>query len=413
MNELLNHVVVEWPTIIVLASLSLLLAFGYTKYHASLLGQKSYTYRNLQASIKTILHPGNLSIPGLLAERARSNQRLVRALQLSNTFVRDDPEVHKQFVSQARRLLNHAKQHGWSNFQSLAVEAVDWYDKGARISESECPFVSLVQNTTLVVVLAGLLHVETPIDSFCHANVTLVANNITTLWALSKKSESIPSSLLDDLSSHLRLLVPDEETFPQPLNFVVPAWETLWRVVATTVAYAQQNPLILEEFEHFHENPSEERFQKGKNSKLNVESVVSEAMRLHPPSKHITRTRCRSWCPSSITTVVGRVYATMVYEKRVADIEKILRCDVWGTDGQVFRAERHHQSTPEQVEALKFVFGHGPLRCVAASWAPIAAAVISGAIMAHLRRESYILKPGRCIGGREGWNGWEVRKGMN
>ena len=35
---------------------------------------------------------------------------------------------------------------------------------------------------------------------------------------------------------------------------------------------------------------------------------------------------------------------------------------------------------------------------------------ISGAIMAHLRRESYILEPGRCIGGREGWNGWQVRR---
>ena len=42
-----------------------------------------------------------------------------------------------------------------------------------------------------------------------------------------------------------------------------------------------------------------------------------------------------------------------------------------------------------------------PLRCVAASWAPMAAAVISGAIMAHLERESYILEPCRCIGGRE------------
>ena len=30
--------------------------------------------------------------------------------------------------------------------------------------------------------------------------------------------------------------------------------------------------------------------------------------------------------------------------------------------------------------------------------------------MAHLERESYILEPDRCIGGREGWNVWQVRR---
>ena len=101
----------------------------------------------------------------------------------------------------------------------------------------------------------------------------------------------------------------------------------------------------------------------------------------------------------------------VVYERKVADIEAILRCGVWGMDGEVFRPERHRQSiiNSEQAEALTFVFGYGPLRCVAASWAPMAAAVISAAIMAHLERESYVLQPGRDIGGREGWNGWQVK----
>lgn len=404
MDEFLIHCSIA----IVLAPL----IFIYTKYHTRLLDRKAYTYNDLQASIKTILHPPDLSIPDLLAERARSNQRLVRALELSNTFVSDKPDIHKQFVTQARRLLNHTQQRGWSNFQSIAMEAVQWYDKeGGILEESGRPFHSLVQNTTLVVVLAGLLQVDKPIDSFCHAEITLVANHITTLWGLSKKPEPIPSYFLNDLRSRLRSLVPDDKTFPEPLNFVVPAWETLWRVVATTVAYAQSDPLILKEFEYFHADPSEERFRKGRNSELSVKSVVYEAMRLHPPSKHITRMRRRTWCPSLIASAIGRVCAMMVYEKKVADIEAMLRCEVWGTDGQVFRPARQRQSMmiPEQAEALSFVFGHGPLRCAAASWAPMAAAVISGAIMAHIEQESYILEPGRCIGGREGWNGWKVK----
>jgi len=410
MGELLTHL--GWSSVVVLALL-LCLALAYTKLcHTRLLDQKSDTYIDLQASIKAILHPQNVSVPDLLAERARSNQRLVRALQLSNTFVSEKPDVHKQFVNRARRLLNTAEQRGWSAFQSIAVEAIQWYDKEPGISESGCPFSSLVQSTTLVVVLAGLLQVDNPIDSFSHADITLVTNNITTLWALSKKPEPIPSSFFDDLSSRLRLLVPDDKTFSQPLDFVVPAWETLWRVVATTVAYAQRDPLILKEFEYFHGDPSDERFRKGQNSEFSVKDVVFEAMRLHPPSKHIARVRRRTWCPSLITRVIGKVYAITIYESNVADIEAVLRCEVWGTDRKMFKPERHHQSiiSPEQEKALTFVFGHGPLRCVAASWAPMAAAVISATIMAHLERESYILEPGRCIGGREGWNGWKVRR---
>jgi hypothetical protein len=112
-----------------------------------------------------------------------------------------------------------------------------------------------------------------------------------------------------------------------------------------------------------------------------------------------------------MSKMIGKVSATMVYERKVADIETMLRCEIWGTDGQVFRPERHHQSTiiPEQAEALSLVFGQGPLRCAAAAWSPMAAAIISGAIMAHLERERYKLEPGQCIGGREGWNGWKVR----
>jgi hypothetical protein len=405
MYELLTHL--EWSSVL---ALLLFLAFGYTKYHS--LHHKSNTYNDLRTSIKATLHPRSLSFPELLAERARSNQRLVRALAISNTFVSEKPDVHKQFVSQARRLLNNAQQRGWSAFQSKAVEAIQWYDREPRTPESGRPFSSLVQSTTLVVVLAGLLQVDNPIESYSHADITLVAENITTLWALSKRPEPIPSSFLDDLNSRLRLLVPDDNTFPQPLNFVVPAWETLWRVVATTVAYAQRDPLILKEFECFHAHPSDERFRSEHNSGFSIKGVVYEALRLHPPSKHIARVRCRTWCPPVITRVIDKVYATIVYERKVADVEAMLRCELWGTDGKVFRPERHGQSmiSPEQTEALTFVFGHGPLHCVAASWAPMAAAIISAAIIDHLQRESYKLEQGRWIGDREGWNGWKLRR---
>ena len=75
-------------------------------------------------------------------------------------------------------------------------------------------------------------------------------------------------------------------------------------------------------------------------------------------------------------------------------------------DGHVSRPERHDQLTiiPEQAEDFNSVFGQGPLRYAAASWAPMTVAVISEVIMAYLERESYILEPGRCIEGK--WVKW-------
>lgn len=398
---------IAWSIVAVLA-LTILLVFAFTKHHTYLSDQRSYTYGHLRMRIETILRPQNLSLLDLLAERAKSNQRLVRALQLSNTFVSDKPEVHKQFVGQAHGLLNHAQRRGWFMFQSIAMEAMEWYG----LSESSgCPFASLVQSITLVVILVGLFQVDTPIDSFCHEDITLVANYITTLWALSKKADPIPSSLLNDLNDRLRLLVPDKDTFPQPLNFIVPAWETLWRVVATTVAYAQKDPQIQKEFAYFHDNPSESRFREGQDGSISVKSVVTEVMRLHPPSKHIARMRRGPWCPSWIGRVIG-INGMIGYQKKVADVEAILRCEeIWGMDSQVFKPERHHHPIiREQEEVMGFVFGYGPLRCVAATWAPMAASIISGAIIAHLETENYILEQGQCIGSREGWNGWQVRR---
>ena len=146
------------------------------------------------------------------------------------------------------------------------------------------------------------------------------------------------------------------------LNHLTLSWETLRRVVATTVAYTQRDPLIRKEFEYFHADPSDERFREGRNSGLGVKNVVAEAMRLHLPSKHIARTRRRT---SLITKMIGRIYATVVYETKVVDIEAILRCGVWGMDSEVFRPERHQQSiiSPEEAEAARQNKIYGVFQC--------------------------------------------------
>ncbi|KAF8959738.1 hypothetical protein BDZ97DRAFT_1380323 [Flammula alnicola] len=368
--------------------------------------KKKATYHRLVHRVKYILHPASLTLQEMLYERSQSNQRLVRALGLSNTFVSEEEAVHKDFVTRARRLLSTAQRKGWRHFQTIACEATQW-----QLQCSQQPFDSLIQNITLVVILAGILGVEGQIQSVSHEDIALVAKNITALWALSKKPDPIPPHLLEQLTEHLRHLVPDEETFPTSLDFVVPAWETLWRVVATTVAYSHDNEEIRGAFAAFSACPTDETFRGGEESdNVDVKSVVAEAMRLHPPSKHIGRSKKRVWCPAFVARWLP---SRVIRVNQNADIAALPRSeDVWGPDADVFLPRRHNSQhiLPQQREALTFAFGHGPLRCVAASWAPMAAAVISGAVLDYIGSDGYVLEAGRHIGGRAGWNGWLLRK---
>ncbi|KAF8162710.1 hypothetical protein B0H34DRAFT_794497 [Crassisporium funariophilum] len=388
----------------------ILLPISLFRYISSLRSQRK-TYNDLLAKVRLILHPPDVNLVGLLTERATSNERLIRALKLSNTFVSGDPGVHKTFVSQAHRLLNDAQRRGWWFFRETAVEAVQWSKHAAL--EPVGPFHSYIQNITLAIILVALLQVDEPMHSFAYDKVELVASHITTLWALSKKPGAIPPHLLDELQSSLRLLIPDAETFPYPLDFVIPAWETLWRVVASVVAYAHNDPIILQEFRLFHADPNEERFRGDTDSLLSAKGVITEAMRLHPPSKHIARTRRRSWYPPFITKVMEKIWPKISHVREYADVEALLRCEIWGSDTNEFKPQRHHHSSQtcrQQTDALLSAFGHGPLRCIAATWAPMAAAVIAAAILNELNGATYTLKAGTSIGGREGWNGWTVTR---
>ncbi|KDR84643.1 hypothetical protein GALMADRAFT_220297 [Galerina marginata CBS 339.88] len=359
---------------------------------------------------KNILHYPGLKLEEHLKERSDANQRLVRALHLTNTFVSPDLAVHKAFVERAHLLLKTTKRRGWAHFQATAIDAVQWQLSSSRDPSVPQLFDSFVHNVTLVIVLVGILQIDKPVQSFCHEDVALVAQGIIKLWALSKKPDPIPPIILEDLTVHLRRLVGDDEQFPNPLDFVVPGWETLWRVVATAVAYSYGNKEMRTAFEDFNVRPSDDRFRGSQGSAdISVEGIVNEAMRLHPPSKHIGRSKVSKWYPSFLANWIQPSFTRV---KHQADIEQLLRCDIWGPDANEFRPSRHHprEVLPEQKQALGFVFGYGPLRCIAGSWAPMAVGVIAGAILGQLEMNGYELQAGPTIGGREGWNGWVVKE---
>lgn len=362
--------------------------------------------RRLLTAVKFVLQPPNAPLRQILEERAHANRRLVRALKLTNTFVSGDETLHKEFVSRAQRLLNNAQGKGWPHFQSVARDAIQWQlassITGGKKSGACFQFNTNIQNITLFVILVGLLGIDTAPTDILYDDVSVVTHHITKLWVLSKSSKPIPPTMLEQLNERLRRLVPDADAFSAPLDLVVPAWETMWRVVATTVAYANNSFDVQEAFTIFNACPTDETFRKdAQGAGVTIKNFVAEAMRLHPPSKRISRSKESRWWPAFL----GRWVPRMIIK---ADVEALLmNRELWGASCYEFVPGRHNPGTilPEQLEAQLLTFGHGKLRCIASSWAPMAAAVIAGTIL-----EEYIVVSGKTIGEREGWKGWALTR---
>ncbi|KAF7359088.1 hypothetical protein MSAN_01249900 [Mycena sanguinolenta] len=75
-------------------------------------------------------------------------------------------------------------------------------------------------------------------------------------------------------------------------------------------------------------------------------------------------------------------------------------------------------SPPEAFDAARFMcepeacewlaFGAGRLICAAMNWAPMAAALIVGAILNRVDRVTYDIERGERVGERTRWDGWTV-----
>ncbi|KAF8875704.1 hypothetical protein BD779DRAFT_1678116 [Infundibulicybe gibba] len=153
-----------------------------------------------------------------------------------------------------------------------------------------------IQDITLRTMLVGLLQVDSDVIDFAPEDVAVVSKLITNLWARSKTSALIPPHLLKTLNMHLRRLIPDEEQYPNPLDFVIPVWETLWRVVATAVYHLMEDPHARLVFARLHDTPTYEQFQLDSpapyadpNAKSNAtgpsaQDFIAEVMRLYPPA---------------------------------------------------------------------------------------------------------------------------------
>ena len=266
------------------------------------------------------------------------------------------------------------------------------------------PFAIFVQVVTLRIVVGSLLGGDVPEDS--DEEVVFVVKTINDLWTLSKKSRPPPTTLLDNLNAHLRCWIPEQ--YERPLDFVIPAYETMWRVVAVTVARAIHDRGARAAFSSYLETPSQAqfvRFEDALPQQPSVEAFISEVLRLHPPSRGIARA-----APARFGVFQLPLWAPAT--THVADIEALHQdTATWGSDARVFDPMRFHKSRISYEQKHAFLpFSYGPLRCVAFKEAPRFAAILAAAVLEVVSAPDARcrLVCGERIGRREGWDGWSI-----
>ncbi|KAJ3564944.1 hypothetical protein NP233_g7955 [Leucocoprinus birnbaumii] len=374
--------------------------------------------------IRSILQPPGAPISQLLIERSTANQRISLALGLTNTFVNPDPQLHADFVQHSRGLLRGVQTNGWTRFQQTCAQAVqstleDWPD-----SDQQCniPFDRFVQIVVLRTILVGLLNVGKDVEELDYSSLAIVTALINDLWTLSKSGALLPSDLQQQLRDHLRRLIPISAGFENPIDFVVPTWETMWRVCATTIARIEASTDYQSFFHDFLQTDSLEarQFAVVGSQGFSVRDFVQEVMRLHPPVKRISRVHTLSPLNSWVSTAFGALDHIQLWlygagtkgiedVRSSADVEAALRTEtIWSGDAHAFNPRRHQSVSSQMKDIQQVVFGYGRLRCVAATWAPDAAAVISATIMEEVGESGLELHRGAKIGGRNGWDGWSL-----
>ncbi|KAI0689829.1 cytochrome P450 [Cytidiella melzeri] len=338
----------------------------------------------------------------ILLSRAIPNARLIRAFGVTNTFVTDDPDVHRAFTREARTILASAipNDADWHSFAQLASAMVERYISES-LDQSSSDFTMFVRIVTFRIMAVSLFKVEP--ELLQHHDVDFVTKGINELWALSMTTSTFPPGLLDGINARLKIWLPQ---YPNPIDFILPTYETMWRLIATSIALLHKDALTRQTLADFRQNPLRRQFAAYPPQGASVESIIKEVMRLHPPTRGLFRAIQVPTLPL-LPPPLSRLFTCTVV--RAAEIGYLQRDQsIWGPDADVFEPMRHHPKRCTELQQKSMLgFGFGSLKCVASNWAPHAAGVIVAVILERVNDDIQIVE-GPMIGAREGWDGWGV-----
>jgi hypothetical protein len=351
--------------------------------------QTIYTTKDQSECAKIIagsIFKGDANILSKYEARAQANQRLRSAFGIDNAFTTGHSQRHKDY----RNTIGTMLKPDWIMVAGAAK----------RLARSQRPqnLVNLVQSFVLKMTINVLFRPDFP--SLDDDSISLVASEINHIWIRSKSPRHIvPWPKQDRLHDALRLLVPNQDPLDplrNPMNFVLPAFETMWRIVLRCfieVRYrgAEETEGWIAALKLFLASPSlpldDPHEEQG--GMANAMAIVREALRLYPPTRHIHR----HFQFASGSSVLA-----------IADIEGLHRdTGIWGSDADCFRPSRwadvRHE--PEQLQAW-MPFGSSPFLCPAKpDFGPRMVGILVAALVDAFSDARYELSAGDATGQRE------------
>lgn len=308
----------------------------------------------------SIEDPENRNQISAVKARALPNKRLITAFHIDNAFTTMDDDYHRRFRNLADQKISGLSADVWKRIAKLTHELVRKETGKTDWKKFEIRLVPSVQ----MVSLKMSLHVLFDHDPLKLENdlISDLARNINELWVKSKQcfiSRKNIRSLQHAIHKVLATIFPDQKFTSRetPMNLILPAYETLWRVVLrcflevtfrNSMASTWQSVLAA-----FLAEPTYAQFRIVHSSEakaVSVSFIVFEALRLYPPTRRVYRTF--QMAEGSEETVA-------------ADIEHCQRNPrIWGKDSLKFVPARWKNLSEEARRAF-MPFGGRPFICPA------------------------------------------------
>ncbi|KAI1803583.1 hypothetical protein F4811DRAFT_524045 [Daldinia bambusicola] len=193
----------------------------------------------------------NRSLENRLIARAIPNERLIKVFGIDNSFTTKSASTYRRFLAGVRRILPNSKTQRWPAFFDAASTACALTLAQFTDTRDSLPLAVFVRQLVFLTTLYSFFDVKPEDVNLDDVRVATLA--INDLWVYSKtdtQSETLQETQAQ-LESALRRILPNRNTTDNPLNIIIPAYETMWRVVLLTYISAGFRDVDRETAEQF------------------------------------------------------------------------------------------------------------------------------------------------------------------